>query len=320
MAKLSSLKSSSTHRIIVYGGPKTGKTLLAAKLAEYYNLLWFDLENGYETLFQLPKKWQENIELIQLPDTRSYPIAIETCLKVIKGGPVTICNEHGKVACMLCKKAELGEASKAVSVDLVPEIHSDFFVDVELNTLDHNSVVVFDSLTQLSNSAIAFITKGQPDDYKLDYDDWGNLGKLLDIFLSHIQQAGYNVIVISHETEAKTEGKKNVLVPVGGTRNFSRNVAKYFDHVIYAERVNKKHRFSSSSTASTTILTGSRTDVEMESYDDGSLLPIFKPELYPAKETSKDTKAVAPSSNSSTKPIGGNANTKSILDRIKSKK
>lgn len=266
MAKLNTLHQSQVHRCIIYGGPKTGKSLIAGKLAEYYNLLWFDFENGHEVLFQLPEPWQERIELVAIPDTRSYPIAIETALKVIKGKPVDICNEHGKVACMICRKKES------------PTVH------VELATLDNTWVVVFDSLTQLTNSCIAFITKSEPDTYKLTYDDWGNLGKLLDIFLSHIQQAGYNVIVISHEQEIESEGKKKSLMPVGGTRNFSRNVAKYFDHVIYAERKNKRHVFSSSTTAATTILTGSRTNAVIENMEEPSLLPIFKPELYPDQQ------------------------------------
>lgn len=290
MAKLSTKSTSSTHRIIIYGAPKTGKTLIAGKLAEHYNLLYVGMENGHETLFQLPPAWQERIELINLPDTRSYPIAIETVLKMVKGS-VSICEAHGKVGCMLCKREE-----KEV-------------IEVNLPAMDHNSVVIFDSLTQLSNSAIAFITKAQPDDYKLNYDDWGNLGKLLDIFLSHIQQAGYNVIVISHETEAETEGKKKTLVPVGGTRNFSRNIAKYFDHVIYAERKNRKHVFASSSCYATTILTGSRTAAEMEAVGDEepSLLRIFKPELYAGSATAAVNKP---------KPTGDGA-AKDILARLK---
>lgn len=284
MAKLSTKKASQTHRVIVYGAPKTGKSLIAGKLAEFYNLIWFDLENGHETLFQLPEEWQERIELINIPDTRSFPIAIETCLKAVKG-KVSICEEHGKVACMVCKRDESPT------------------VEVDLPSLDHNTVVVFDSLTQLSNSAIAFITKGTADDYKLDYDDWGNLGKLLDIFLSHVQQAGYNVVVVSHETEAETEGKKKTLVPVGGTRNFSRNIAKYFDHVIYAERKNKKHVFSSSSTYATTILTGSRTDARMEDQEEGTLLTIFKPELYASKVVSTPIKPTSKTGASAAKDV-----------------
>lgn len=296
MAKLSSKKSSQTHRIIIYGAPKSGKSLIAGKLAEYYKLIWVDMENGHETLFQLPSSWQENIELVDLPDTRSYPIAIETVLKMVKG-KVSICEEHGKVSCMICKRAEADT------------------IEVDLPSLGPESVVVFDSLTQLSNSAISFITKNQSDDYKLDYNDWGNLGKLLDIFLSQIQQAGYNVIVISHETEAETEGKKKTLVPVGGTRNFSRNIAKYFDHVIYAERKNKKHVFSSSTTYATTILTGSRTGVALEDAgaEEASLLQIFKPELYAA--SGKPNKQIQ-------KPVSkiGGAKAGDILARLKLKK
>jgi len=264
MAKLSTKQHSATHRCLIFGPPKAGKTQLAGALAEYYNIIWVDMENGHETLFKLPVEWQERIELINLPDTRDYPIAIETVLKMVKG-KVAICEEHGKVGCMLCKKDEKD------------------FVDVDLPNLDHNSVVVFDSLTQLTNSAIAHITKNESDTYKLTYDDWGNLGKLLDIFLSKIQQAGYNVIVISHEVEAETEGKKKTLVPVGGTRNFSRNVAKYFDHVIYMERKNKKHVAASSTQYAMNILTGSRTDATLEDEESPSLLPIFKPELYGKK-------------------------------------
>jgi len=278
MAKLSTKQHSQTHRCIIYGAPKTGKTQLAGELAEFYDLIWVDMENGHETLFKLPQEWQERIELINLPDTRSYPIAIETALKMVKG-KVSICEEHGKVGCMACKREE----TQLKKEDIL-DAHEQLFVDVDLPNMGHEKVVVFDSLTQLTNSAIANITKSEPDDYKLTYDDWGNLGKLLDIFLSHVQQAGYNVIVISHETEAETEGKKKTLVPVGGTRNFSRNVAKYFDHVIYMERKNKKHVAASSTGYATNILTGSRTDAMMEDQDSPSLLPIFKPELFPAAE------------------------------------
>jgi len=130
MAKVSTLTPSKTHRIIIFGAPKTGKTLLACKLAEYYDILLIDMEKGYETVFQLPKEWQERIELVALPDTRSYPIAIETCLKLVKG-PVSICNEHGKVGCMLCRREEKES------------------IDIDLPHLGPGTVVIFDSLTRL---------------------------------------------------------------------------------------------------------------------------------------------------------------------------
>jgi hypothetical protein len=271
MPKLSSMQQSATHRVLIYGPPKSGKTQLAGSLSSAFDILWFDLESGKDTLFKLPKAQQERIELVSLPDTRSYPIAIETMLKVIKGGKVNICEKHGKVSCALCMK------------DSSP------ITAVELSALPTSTIVVVDSMTQLTNSAIAHITKAQPDDYKLQYDDWGNLGKLMDIFLSHVQQAGYNIIVISHEVEAEQEDGKAKLVPVAGTRNFSRNSAKYFDEVIYCEVKNGKHVYGSSTTYANKIMTGSRTGMTLEKSESPEtlLLNLFQNTFSPAPTASE---------------------------------
>ena len=307
MAKLSSKKSSTTSRVLVYGGPKTGKTLLAGKLAEHFNVIYIGMENGHETLFQLPEEWQSRVELVNLPDTRSYPIAIETVLKMVKG-KVSICEDHGKVGCAICKRAIATDPASAEPM-----------IDLDLLNLGKDSVVIFDSLTQLTNSAVSHITKGQPDDYKMQTDDWGNLGKLMDIFCSHVQQAPYNVVVISHETEAETEGKKKLLVPVAGTRNFSRNVAKYFDDIVYAERKNKKHVFASSTSYANTILTGGRSGVRLEDAgEDASLLQIFKPELYPGLPISSEGKQV--SSKPTTAKSATRETSAEVLARLKKTK
>lgn len=256
--KLNKAVQSSVQSALVYGPPKTGKSQLCGELSKEFDLIWFDLENGHATLFKLPVEQQERIELIALPDSRSYPIAIETCLKVIKGNPCLIDNETGKVTDPKLRKADRE------------------YTEVHLNALPPTTVVVFDSLTQLTQSAISHITKNQPDDYKLNYDDWGNLGKLMDIFLSHVQQAKFNVVCISHETEVELEDGKVRIVPTAGTRNFSRNTAKYFGHVIYAQLQNKKHSFASATTSLTNVIAGSRTDISTEKMDNSSLIPIFK--------------------------------------------
>ena len=304
MAKLSSKQHSITHRALVFGPPKAGKTQLVGELSEHFKLIWVDMENGHETLFKFPEAWQENIELIDLKDSPTYPIAIETVLKMIKGKPVDICEVHGKVGCMLCKK----EAKD--------------FTHVDLNSLEADTIVVFDSLTQLTTSAINNITRNEPDDYKMKTDDWGHLAKLMEIFLATIQQARYNCIVISHEIEAETEGKKRTLVPVAGSRNTSRNSAKAFDHVIYAERKNKKHVFASSTQYATNILTGSRTDVSLEGSDKPSLLAIFKPELYGGNTaaTSKVSNGNNKGSSSTKTASPSKESASSILDRLKKKK
>jgi hypothetical protein len=262
--KLTDKAHSKTSRVCVYGAPKSGKTQLVSQLSSNFNLLWFDLENGYETLLKLPTSQQERIELISLPDTRIYPIAIETMMKVVSGNKVEICEKHGKVSCALCKK----DAAPTSSICL-PEIKSD-------------TIVVIDSLTQLSNSALAHITKNQPEDYKPQFDDWGYLRIIVEKFLSQIQQASYNVVCISHEEEVEFEDGRKKIVPVCGSSKSSRNTAKYFDHVVYSELKNKKHCFSSSTSFSNTVLTGSRTDITLESKDVPTLLDIFlKPTASP---------------------------------------
>lgn len=263
MAKLSSKKESVYKHIMLFGPPKSGKTLHTGKLAKYKKLIWFDLENGFSTLFQLPAELQDNIELIHIPDTRGVPMAIETMLKVIKGNKVTICEEHGKVfPCTVCVKMFPPPA----------EIPS---TTVELNALDSDSALVVDSCTQLTNSAIANITKLKPDDYKLEYDDWAHLGKLMDTFFSYVQAASFNVVCISHESEVKMVDKTSKLVPVGGTSNFSRNVAKYFDEVIYARVQNGKHILASSTATDNNILTGSRANVDLGKTPDANLIVLW---------------------------------------------
>lgn len=282
--KLTLKTHSKVHRVLVFGEPKSGKTELVSRLAEQFKLIYFDLENGYETMLKLPTSWQENIDLISIPDTKVFPIAIETALKVVTGTKVEICEEHGKVACTLCKKD-----SKSFSV-------------VELNSLDESYIVVWDSLTQLSNSAMNHLTKSEPDTYKPEWTDYRNQGQLLDKFLSQIQQAKYNTVCITHVTETELEDGKKKLVPVAGTTNFSRNTAKYFDHVIYCEVKNRKHNFASSTTYSNNVLTGSRTGMEVEKDDIPTLLRIFRGEV-PTQE--KETPATRAVQNLAASTLGG---------------
>lgn len=246
MASLASKKAQTTKRVLVYGPPKVGKSLLAGKLSRKFKLIWFDLENGHDVLFQLASELQENIELISIPDSRVNPMAAETMLKVIRGKPVRICEKHGKVACPLCAK------------DNSP------YTDVCLDNLDESYCLVVDSLTQLTNSFISNITRNQPDDYKLQFDDWGNLGKLMDMFLSQIQAARYNVVCLTHEQSVKMQDESEKIVPTAGTANFSRNTAKYFSDVVYCEIKNKKHVFASTTTYANKIVAGSRSGISLE--------------------------------------------------------
>jgi len=258
MAKASTLSPAETQRVLVYGPPKSGKTELCLRLAEHFNLIYMGAEQGHAGVFKLPMEWRERIEVINIPDSRSFPMASETWLKVVKGGKHSICDTHGKVSCFECMKT--GGTSTEIQLDA---------------SLGKDTIVVWDSLTQFTNSCIAHITKAMPDLYKLQLDDWGQLSVLIDLFLSNIQAAKYHTICISHEMQVEMVDGKDRIVPVSGSSNSSRNTAKYFDHVIYCSVANGKHNFGSSTTYQNGIVTGSRTDVRMESMAVPSLLDIM---------------------------------------------
>jgi hypothetical protein len=139
-------------------------------------------------------------------------------------------------------------------------------------------ILVIDSGTQLGISALIRIIHGQPDDFKAGWEEYRKQGTQLDGVYSQIQQAWYNVIVICHTTQARMEdAQKTKLVPVSGTDNYSRNLAKFFDHVIYCDIGTGEHVFGSATTYRPQVLTGSRTDVAIEKMGERkeSLLPFL---------------------------------------------
>lgn len=281
--KLSQMQGTIEQRVCLFGPPKVGKTLLAGMLARKYKLLWFDLENGSSVLTQVPEEFHDRIDIIKIRDSKDYPIAIETMLKVVKGKPVMICQAHSKVSCPICSKKP----------DAVIE-------RVCLDEVGLDTVVVFDSLTQLTQSGLAHITKAQPDDYKCQLDDWGNLKQLVEKFMSALQVATYNCVAISHEEEVKFEDGRVKIVPVAGSSNSSRNTGKYFDHVVYCNVMNKKHVVGSATDYSTSVLTGSRTNVKLEANKEGGdLLEVFTNWKLPnfgmklAQDSSTDTSAAS---------------------------
>lgn len=258
MPALSTITASPIHRVCVFGPPKSGKTELVGKLSKHFKLWWLDLENGSLTLKKLPPAQQANINLLRIKDTRALPVATETVSKVLTGMPTKICWEHGKVNCPLCLK----NAPTA-------------FDTIDLSSFASKDILVIDSLTQLSNSIMAVLTKNMSEDAKFEWDHYRAQGTKLDLILSLIQQSSFNVICITHEAEVELEDKSKKLVPVAGTANFSRNTAKYFDHVVYCGKIGTKHIAGSSTSFKPNILTGSRSDAAIEKSAEPSLFEIF---------------------------------------------
>ena len=263
--KLTDFIPSATRKILVYGAPKTGKTDLVGQLAASKKLWWFDLEDGVKTLLHSPRMTPAmlaNIELFRIPDTQIFPIAARTLLKVIKGLPVAICHTHGAVACPLCANGK--GASSTIS----------------LRDFTTNDVLVIDSVSQLAASAMNDIQKDviskDQFDKKPDWDDYANQGRIMDRIFSILQQAPFHVVAISHEQLVEMEDGKKKIVPIGGTSQFSKTFAKYFDDVVYTEVLNKKHKVGSSTDYSSNIIAGSRSNKVLEKMETPSLLELFK--------------------------------------------
>lgn len=260
--KLSDLAASEVNHVLVIGDPGSGKSTLVAQLATRYKLLWISMDNGHSILRKLPQEAQDNIELVVLPDTRDYPVAVDTFREIMKYKPVAICATHGKHNCSACKLAQLP------------------FTQVDLGTLQKDWIVVLDNISQLSDSYMSLICKGQPVDYKPKLDDWGSLRFHLFKMLGDLQVAPFNLVAIAHcVEEAMTDGSKKIM-PLVGSSNTAPKVGGYFDHVVYCSVINKSHKAGSSTTYITNVLSKSRTDIAVENYPAPTLIP-FVDGAYP---------------------------------------
>lgn len=265
--KATDFKLKTVHRTLMFGAPKSGKTAAALKLAEHYNVLVISVENGLSVMLNpeigLTQTALEHIEVVDIPDTKEFPVGAETCYKLVAWKPMKICDTHGKVNCVVCSK--ISEAT---------------YTEIDFSKMDDSWVIVIDSLTQLSTSVMAMIMKargGGGFDDKASFNDYGQQGAWLDHWLTAIQNCQFNVVVISHEKGIEGEDGKERLTAVGGTSNFSRTLPRYFDHVVYTELVNKKHQMGSSTSYKMNVATGSRTGAQTEkATTDNPLLAIYK--------------------------------------------
>lgn len=258
-------ETKSRDKTLIIGLPGTGKTTLAAQLAEDgFKLHWIDIEHGEKTLLKLPKEAQENVDLISLPDSASYPIAADTIVQLFKRGKAHICWEHGKVDCSLCKSSA-----------------SDSFSDIEFGQLGPQDIVVLDSITQLGFSILSHVTRTQAVDVKLDWDTWGTIRRLTEFVASQIQALPCHFVCIAHLTESKLDDGKTKLVPQFGSSVMSGTFAKAFDHVVYCDIRNGKHIAGSSTNYANNILTKSRTDFCIEDLPQPSLIPLYNGTFTP---------------------------------------
>lgn len=252
------------HAVLIYGPPKTGKTRLVGtsiKIPEFNRIFWFDGENGSETLLNmgLTKEEMQKVILFRIRDTRDNPIFIETMLKAMSAkNRSQICDKHGRVSCPDCKTKGLSSTEFC------------------LQDLTHNDLVVVDSGSQLSDSALSATCLGKPDMYKPGWDEYGVQGKWLSDILSVMQQATHtNFLVITHEIALEDDDGKDKFFPLMGTKAYSMKVAKYFGTVVYVQKKMNKHVAGSSSLYQHNLMTGSRVNAKIENEKEPDMRTIF---------------------------------------------
>lgn len=269
---INATQASGLEHALIYGPPGSGKTVAAALLSEFFNILWFDGDKGTSAIRNnLPEEMQTRIKIINIPDTSDFPLFFNTMYQILTGRKLNLCVEHGVKDCPVCSKNE--EAIR---------------IDIALNVLPRNWIVVMDSMTQYVASAINHsirksnklaLTSGAPTpmDYKMEFDDWGLLKNIMESTGSFIKDLRCNFVSISHEADVKLEDKSSKLVPVGGSDNSSKNFAKHFDSVVFCRTMNGKHAYASSSVYSSQIQTKTRSNVALEKTTTPALLHIFRP-------------------------------------------
>lgn len=246
--------------VMVYGAPKTGKSALVGQLAKKYKLYWFDIDRGSQVLFTaVPREFWKNIELIEIKDSQDEPRGIRSLNKLFKSKAiVNFCAEHVEANCAVCTVKKLPPA-----------------VSIDVSKLDTRSVIVVDSASRLSDSAMAHALGQQGDMIfkKKEYSHYDNQGLLLKSIYTLAQYMPCHVVFISHEEELEHEDGTSKITPVSGTRNFSRKVAAYFDHVIYTQILNRKYCISSLGISNIKVQAGNRNNLDIKSADD--FLNIF---------------------------------------------
>jgi hypothetical protein len=265
--KLDTLSDSpevSKHAHLIYGEPKSGKTQfvgLGAKHPHVKRIIWFDLDNGSSALrdprLAFTHEELSKFTIFRIPDTKTNPNAAETLLKALttKSG-VKICDAHGRVDCVDCKKAKSSETI------------------FRLSDYGANDLIVIDHLKQLGDSCISLVMSSLPITAKTEWDHFWAQGAYLSAMLSVVQAAEYtNFVCITqaliHE-EVVGSIKTPKIYPMCGTRNFSATVASYFSNVIYLDKYLKQHRAISSTTARSELSTGSRSSIDIQATKGGS--------------------------------------------------
>lgn len=258
--------------ILIYGDSGTGKTRLAATVAEIpwvERVFWLDLENGLQTVLNmgLSDTALKKIIPYRMGDTRKDPYVLNTIQKMYSSETdLNLCEEHSRLNCLACTKAKQG------------------FQTFNMTKLTNRDVIILDTGTELFDSIANFMLKGQPDDAILQIQEWGSALNFLKPVLQVIKNGRYgHTIMTAHTMYVHTyQGKppnreivKTKEFPMLGTQNFAPKAGGYFGTIINVRIGGNKHAGLSSTLGKPNVQARSRAGVCLEKEADLHMKHFF---------------------------------------------
>jgi len=220
------------YDVLIFGGPKTGKTEFAGTWAEAGDVLYIDSDDGILTLrtsSRIPVNLKENIYFVPVSDKSADPHVKQPI------GWITI-----------------REVVKSLA-------NTGAYADIEPKT------VVIDSLTTASDYALSYTlhvnkhTGQQP-----TLPDWGRQMREITELITEARALNkINFICIAHEQYAKDELSGKVWCIPLVTGKLAHRMGLYFDEVYYAHirAMGDKHEYKLNTKGSGLITAGSRFDL-----------------------------------------------------------
>lgn len=292
--------------ILIYGGPRTGKSLLASTIAKatwIKRVYWFDLEKGLDTLI-FANKTNTPDYLCLTPEEMQKIIPINV-IDGLKAGETVAAETILKV---FTSKKSLHISQKTGKIVPLPTEET---VEINYKELGPSDAIVIDSGSQLSDSIVAMteheLQGKQQEKQKGDKDVHGMLVYLaatehMNALMSSIQASKTNIIVCTHQYEIQSQGEAgSTMLPLFGSKNYVHKVAKYFGQIIYTSIALGKHRVGSASTYKSGVSTGSRTHVALEREKEPNINTLLMGGLL-----NVETKIDPPSQLQSTTLVGKN--------------
>lgn len=263
MSKLKRKDSPSSGATCLYGEPGAGKTALALDLANHgFNVHLLDLEHGSDVAqIVVEDENFSNVDIYEINDGPTNPNAIKLVSRILNcSGEISFCVKHSRTICKECEK-DGGE-----------------FEHINAKEFSSNEVLVIDSATQLISSAVTHSSGARKvlESKKLDWDNWNDLGQLMDFVFAKAQKANFPVIFIAHELTIPLPDGSQKLSPIGGTLNYSRNFTRFFNNVIRCSVKNGTHRLQSLPKDNTKAKAKNRFNLDINECENG-LADILKP-------------------------------------------